>query len=378
VSAVLFFLGFTYVFLLEQARYLNHLYLVCWIAFLMTLVPAHRALSMDVFRRPSLRVDTVPAWTLWLLRAIIGIAYFFGGVAKINGDWLRAEPIRTWIHQRADTFPLVGTFLDHPFAGWLFAYTGLLFDLLIVPLLLWRRTRIFAVVLVLTFHLINVQLFSIGIFPWLMLFATPIFFDPKSLQPLLGIERFFGDRAPMDTVQTESALVNTPRQRRWVLVFLSLFAVFHVLVPLRHHLYPGNVNWTEEGHKYSWHMKLRDKEGKLELFATDVKTGETWEIDQRRYLTRRQMRKMRGQPVLIVQFCRYVEEKYRGKGHEDVKITARCNISLNGRPPQLLIDPEVDLTTVRCTLKPTPWILPLDTPLPPRRDYRKSSAGKSH
>ena len=61
----------------------------------------------------------------------------------------------------------------------------------------------------------------------------------------------------------------------------------------------------------------------------------------------------------------------------DVKITAQCNVSLNGRPPQLLIDPEVDLTTVRCTLKPTPWLLPLDTPLPPRRDYRKSSRKES-
>lgn len=41
LAAALFFLGFTYVFLLEQARYLNHAYLVCLVGFLMAVVPAH-------------------------------------------------------------------------------------------------------------------------------------------------------------------------------------------------------------------------------------------------------------------------------------------------------------------------------------------------
>lgn len=42
VATILFFLGFTYVFLLEQARYLNHFYLVVLIALVMSCVPAIR------------------------------------------------------------------------------------------------------------------------------------------------------------------------------------------------------------------------------------------------------------------------------------------------------------------------------------------------
>ena len=35
-----------------------------------------------------------------------------------------------------------------------------------------------------------------------------------------------------------------------------------MLFPLRAYaLYPGDVTWTEMGHRYSWRMKLRDKAG---------------------------------------------------------------------------------------------------------------------
>ena len=131
VSAFLFFIGFTYVFLLDQTNYLNHFYLISWVSFLMIFVPAHRAASLDGVRRPDLRVATTPAWPLWLLRAMVGIAYFFGGVAKINSDWLHGEPMRMWLAARTD-FPLIGSFFTEPWAAYFFSYSGLMFDLLVV------------------------------------------------------------------------------------------------------------------------------------------------------------------------------------------------------------------------------------------------------
>src|SRR5690606_1826529 len=86
VAAAVFFLGISYVFLLEQAFHLNHMYLVSLISFLMILVPAHRAFSVDAWLRPKLRSETAPTWALWLLRAQVGIPYFYGGIAKLNGD----------------------------------------------------------------------------------------------------------------------------------------------------------------------------------------------------------------------------------------------------------------------------------------------------
>src|SRR5690606_24228417 len=97
LSAVLFFLGFTYVFLLDRSTYLNHFYLIALLSFLMILVPAHRSLSVDslLFRR--VRSDAIPRWATALIAFQVGVAYFFGGVAKLSSDWLQGEPMRTWL-----------------------------------------------------------------------------------------------------------------------------------------------------------------------------------------------------------------------------------------------------------------------------------------
>ena len=356
-SIILFSLGFTYVFLLDQANYLNHFYLVCWVGFLMIFVPAHRAASLDVARRPSLRTATVPAWRQGLLCAIVAIPYFFGGIAKINEDWLHGEPMRMWLRGSTD-LPLIGSLLAEPWAPYFFSYSGLLLDLLVVPALIWRRTRPVAVMTLVGFHCLNAVIFRIGIFPWFMLFATPLFFDPRQLRFVLYLERLFGGPGSIGASPQP-----TERRRRWVPVFLGIFVVYHVFMPLRHHLYSGTVHWTEEGHNWAWHMKLRDKRGSLKLIATDTATGESWTVDQRDYLTARQRRKMRTRPDLIVQFSHYLEKELRKRGRGDIEIRAEARLSLNARRRQLLIDPAVDLTQVKPSLRPSSWILPLETPL---------------
>ena len=45
LACALYFLSFAYVFLLDQAQYLNHYYLVLILCLLMVFLPAHRLLS---------------------------------------------------------------------------------------------------------------------------------------------------------------------------------------------------------------------------------------------------------------------------------------------------------------------------------------------
>jgi len=182
VTAPLLGLGLTYVFLLDEARYLNHFYLICLLAFVLALVPANARWSIDAARtgpRP------VPAWTVWLVRFQVGVPYFFGGLAKINTDWMKGEPLRGWLAARSDT-PLVGQSLGSEWVARTFAYGGLAFDLAIVPFLLYRRTRPLAFIAACAFHLTNSQLFSIGVFPFLMIVATTIFFPPEWPSALFG------------------------------------------------------------------------------------------------------------------------------------------------------------------------------------------------
>lgn len=366
VAAVLFFLGFTYVFLLDQTQYLNHFYLISLLSFLLIFVPAGREFSVDALLRPGLRSRTAPAWTLWLLCAQIGITYFYGGIAKLNSDWLHGEPMRMWLAERLD-FPVIGPYFRDEWMVYLFAIGGLLLDLMIVPLLLWRRTRVIAFAAGLAFHLLNAQLFNIGIFPWFMLCATVVFFPPdlprramRALARALPARSGRRTAVPGDAAQPDLVM---PRRPALVVVLICVYLGVQLLMPLRHWAYPGNVSWTEEGHNFSWHMKLRDKEAAGEFTITDSGSGETSRVELRRYLTTRQRDKMLANPDMILQFCHYLAELKRREGVENAEVRASVKASLNGREPQWLIDPNVDLSKAPRNLLSASWILPLTEPL---------------
>ena len=359
LTSLLFFGRITYVFLLDQATYLNHIYLVCLISLVMAFLPAHRAVSLDAGMRPSLRSPTAPAWTLWLLRFLLAVPYVYGGIAKLSSDWLQGEPLREWLVGRLD-FLQVGPFLDHEFTVRVFSYGGLLFDLLIVPMLFIPVVRWFGVAWATAFHLLNQHMFSIGIFPWLMLFATPVFFPPDYFRRFL---RSLAINAPKLSIDVRPVIRLSARQKVTV-ALAGTFVAVQVLLPFRHWLYPGNPNWTEEGHRFAWHMKLRDKSSVAQFEVTDPTSGRWWRVNLEDYLSERQADKMPSRPDMILQFAHYLDRVYREQGYGDVEVRARVAASLNGRPRQLLIDPDVDLSAQPRNLRPAPWILPLTEPLP--------------
>lgn len=353
VCAVLFFVAFTYVFLLDQTQYLNHFYMVSLVSLLMCFVPAHRYLSVDAARRPEIRSQTAPVWALWILRGQVAVVYFFGGVAKLNADWLRGEPMRDWLAARTD-FPVIGPLFTEEWMVYGFTYGGLLLDLLVVPLLLWKRTRWLALAAAVFFHLMNAKLFSIGIFPWFMIAATLLFLSPDWPRRLLRLGKA--------RLQSPSPIAWTalhPKQRLG-LILMGVFFAIQILMPLRHFLYPGNVSWTEEGHRFAWHMKLRDKSSRAIFKVTHPATGREWIANPSQLLTPRQVRKMANRPDMILQFAHYLAEVFGKQGVEGVEVYAHIMTSLNDRKKQLLIDPSVNLAAQPRDLWSASWILPLD------------------
>ena len=379
IAAPVLFLAFTYSFLLDQTRYLNHFYLVCLISFLMCFLPAERAFSVDALLRRKIRSAVVPAWTLWLLRVQVGIPYFYGGLAKLNSDWIRGgEPMRTWMRPLTE-MPGGSPIFISDGVVYSFVIGGLLLDLLVVPLLLWRRTRLFAFVAAVVFNLINALIFDIGIFPWLMLGALLIFFPPDSLRRFAraamtqGEPSFNAQPAPAPvspkTMPERSSCPSLSASQKLVAGLLAAYLAVQLFFPLRHYLYPGNVSWTEEGHNFSWHMKLRTKGGEAVFTVTDPRSGQTWIINPKDYLKPHQVTKVITKPDLIVLFSHHLAEEKRREGYDNVEVRARVMVSLNGREPQLLVDPNVDLAKEQVGLLPARWIVPLTTPL---GTYRKS------
>ncbi len=369
-AAPLFFLSFSYIFLLDKAYYLNHFYLILLISFLLTIIPAHRVFSLDRQLFSPTQPPTVPRWSILLLRAQIFILYFYAGVAKLNPDWLQGEPMRMWLAGRTD-FPLIGSLFTEEWLVFSFSYGALFFDLAIGFLLIRKRSRYAAIALATGFHVMNAKLFDIGIFPYLAIGATLIFAEPDwprrlhaRLKSMIDHKRFSASKSPLRLPSPGSSYRKPRGSAEWALLAVGhLFVLSQLLIPLRHWLYPGDVSWTEEGHRFSWRMKLRDKEATLRVFVTDPYSADTWEISPAVDLSARQFDEMSTRPDMVLQYAQYVAERLSIPGRAPQMVRVDHRVSLNGRPYQPMIDPTVDLAAVSAGFSSATWILPLEMPL---------------
>jgi hypothetical protein len=367
-AAVAFGLLFTYQFLIEQTLYLNHFYAISLITLCLAIVPAHAVWSIDRLRTPpSARTGEVPTWAVWLVRFQVGLIYFFGGIAKLNADWLNGDPMGQWARNMANR-PIVGFIVDHGWEVPVFSYGGLLLDLLVVPGLLWARTRPFAFAAAVCFHLMNSQLFNIGVFPWMTIAATTIFFAPDWPRRIGAIlaERPYHRRPAMGA----GAPLGTA-----AVLGLCAYVAAQCLIPFRHLLYPGNVAWTEEGHMFSWRMMLRQKAGTVQYRI--VTPTETTTVNAVSYLAPHQSEALT-RPEMMLQLAHYLADQRRRDGDRTVKIYADARVSLNGRPPAPIIDPTVDLAAEQRSLSAKSWILPAPrTPSPSALARQRASHNSS-
>lgn len=352
ICAALFGIGFTYVELLDQTTYLNHYYLASLLALLLAVLP--------------LSGPAVPRWAIWTLRGQIGIVYVFAGIAKLNPDWLmHALPLRIWLYQHGD-LPLAGPLLAAAETAYIMSWAGALFDLAVVPALLWRRTRIFAYAALVAFHLLTGLLFpQLGIFPWLMIAGALLFFPPEWPRRLWAQIR----RRKYDAAAALMPPAPARRVRRtWPGIgiagaaALALFALLQIALPLRHYAYPGNVRWTEEGYRLAWRVMLSEKTGFVQYRVRHPATGQAWTAFPDDYLTPLQTERMAIQPALILQTAHIIAADFAERGYSGVVVYADAWVAFNGRPNARLIDPEANLAAIKPGLSPTPkgWILPYD------------------
>lgn len=350
----------SYIFLVDATNYLNHFYLVIVFSFMMFFIPANLSWSIYALLNPQKSQSTVPGWAIWLLRIQLALVYFFAALAKMNVDWINGMPLYHWIGDRATDATGVESLLGMPIVIYIFTYGGLLYDLMVAPLLLVKRTRAIGYCLSLTFHLLNYYLFNIGIFPWFMIATTTIFFDtdwPRRLLNFFFKNRFWpvyvGKPAP-------------ERLRFWQkvgLVMIIAHVSFQAIFPLRHFAYPGYVGWDEAGHNFSWHMKLRGKSGKATFTVKDPDTQKAQVIDSERYLTKRQVDKMATRPFLLLQFAHFLSDRYTMPGEQPAEVYVETRAKVNGRKSQRMVDPTVNLAQIEPSEMAGSWIFPLRQPV---------------
>jgi len=340
-------LMWTCVYLMQKTSYNNHYYLMMLLCWVMVLLPANRWLSIDANQNSSLKSASVPRWTYLVVIFQIWIVYTYASIAKIYPDWLDGSVTALFMKGKSDYW-LIGDLLQQSWIHYSMAYVGILFDLLIVPLLLWKRTRLVAFYCSIFFHLFNSVVFQIGIFPYMSIAFSLFFFSSETLQ-----RRFL----PKKKIYTEGE-IKVPTYRKGLTVFFAVYFITQIGLPLRHWAFQDDVLWNEEGHRLAWRMMLRTKSGRLTIYTQDKETGQRNNFNYGMLLSKKQKRSIRTKPDMIWQLAQRIKQFELEKGN-DVAVFVNCQVRVNSGSYYPLIDSEVDLASVKWLhFQHNDWILP--------------------
>ncbi|QNJ97694.1 HTTM domain-containing protein [Constantimarinum furrinae] len=359
-SMACYALMWTCVYLMQKTSYNNHYYLMMLLCWLMVFLPAHRWFSLDALRNSNIKSPSMPRWVLLVLILQVWIVYTYASVAKIYPDWLNASVAELFMRGKSDYW-LIGEFLQLNWVHWCIAYVGLLFDLLIVPLMLWKRTRLIGFIVSIFFHLFNSVVFQIGIFPYMSIAFALFFFSPQLLQ-----KRFL----PKKTLYTAGEII-VPNYRNALIAIFSVYFIVQIALPLRHWFFQDDVLWTEEGHRLSWRMMLRAKSGIATYWVVDKATQKRTRYDHNKLLTAKQRRGVKNKPDMLWQLAQRIKQAEAKEGR-DVEVYVDSKVRVNGGPYFQYIDPKVDLAAEKWQhFKHHDWIMPSP------KDYQKKEENKA-
>jgi hypothetical protein len=318
------------VYFMQKTSYNNHYYLLLLVCIIMWFLPANRYASIDAKLNPNIKKLAMPAWCSWVMIAQVTIVYFFATLAKFYPDWLNGHFVSGLLRGSAPNDFLRDLFSQKWFYMFI-TYGGMVFDLTVVPLLLIKKTRTWAFIASLIFHIFNSIILQIGIFPFFALSFVVFFYPPERIRQL------FFRKKPVYT--EEGYMYEGNNILQW---FFIPYFIVQLALPLRHYFIKGDVLWTEEGHRLSWRMMLRTRNGSTDYRIVDKKTKEVFSYPFSDELTYKQQNGMETKPDMIWQLAQRIKHQYAEKG-KDVAVYAKTKVSVNGSPYKMLIDPNADL-----------------------------------
>jgi vitamin K-dependent gamma-carboxylase len=323
-------------YFMQKTVYNNHHYLLLLLFIFMMIVPANAYASVDSRLNPKIKRYSMPAWCIYIFVLQIAIVYFYAAVAKLYPDWMNGR------------YPgfLISKF-HHPYVNWftqnqkvhvLIAWGGILYDMLIVPALLYKKTRRVATVASIVFHCFNFIMLNIGIFPFLSLAYLVFFYPPNDVRWF-----FLSKKRPL----TEEELTQKDDSAKNIVRYFFIpYFIVQLAMPLRQYFIEGDCLWTEEGHRYSWRMMLKNKKGDTVFMVKDKPSHTEKAYNLKNLLTELQIKAMAGMPDMIWQTAQLIKKEYAAKGH-DVEIYVTATASVNRRPYKVIIDPKVDMAQAK-------------------------------
>ena len=340
ISCLIFFLTFTYLWLLDRGYFNNHYYFISIITFLLFFLNKKSSFKKNYY---------APKINIVAFQIMIFLIYFISGVNKINPYWIFDLQPMTHILQTKAQVSGNNLFSNNIIIS-LFTFSGLIYDLVIGFFLIFKRTRILGFIFVLIFNSLNFFLFKdvgeIGVFPFLMISTLVLFIDPDKIQKLLKVKK------------NEKVIL---QNKSFVNLLIIFFIIAQVLLPFRHVLVKGNVDYNGVGQRFAWRMKIMYKESKIDFFLKNKLTGDKYNVDVTKMLTPIQYNNLKYYPDLILPLAHKMKSHAISEfGIKFPEVTCVFKTSFMGKKEQLLFSPKKDLTLIPINSKASNWIFELE------------------
>ncbi|XP_075735561.1 gamma-glutamyl carboxylase [Rhipicephalus microplus] len=397
-SCLAFLLPYWFIFLLEKSRWNNHTYLYGLIVLLLSVTGANRLWSVDSWRKSVIRNTDIPRWNYALLRCQIFLVYFIAGLKKTDRDWIGGYSMeglgQHWVF---DLFKLVMT--EEQVDAYVVHWGGFLLDLTVGFFMVASAVRPFGVLFCVLFNAMNSRMFAIGMFPYVMIVLTTVFFGyswPKKLAAILPqymrnmvpdlspsrpdfLNCWYPGRRKVGIHSIGSRKVEL-RLRRWKMTafLVCLHVLLQLFLPYSHGITKGYNTWTQGSYGYSWDMMVHNwRPVHVKLVLYDNATHRAHFVDPEKFTT---SRRWYHQADMVVQFAHCIRDRVQQDyGMKDIEIYVDVWMSLNGRFAQRMYDPMVNILEQPWSpFVEVPWVLPVLRNFSEWRESFKKVRGRVH
>jgi hypothetical protein len=336
-TGLVFTLAFAYVSLIDKASYLSYYYYVLIIAMMLLVSPAYRLFSIDLIRKPEIRVDFAPVWLLWAFKVQVALVFFFAGMAKLNSDWLYSGiPVLLWLQDTLQNLGIpTGILVSNSWIGIALSWFLVVFDFVIPHFLLDSRTSVQAFILVVIVQLTGVFFLPTGFFPVLVILSCMVFLPSRIIHHFISrISYFLYDvfRFKGEVFSAGGTFMLQYRMRRLFPLLASLFLAFQFFLPIYFYLSWGSFRWSSTAFHFSWDIHINHQKNSVAFYKVNKVKGESEPIAVDHMLSQVQKSTMASDPTMLKQFIGTLKETNPALSNPEVEIQAQSCISLNGRP----------------------------------------------
>ncbi len=334
-ATLLFILLFSYIAFCDKAAYLSYYSFVILIAFMLLVSPAHRLFSLDLLRKPQIRVDYAPHWLLLAFKLQVVMLFFFAGMAKLNYDWLfTGLPITLWLQ---DVFISFGwsaaVLISNPWIGISLSWALVLFDFILPHFLMDTRTSKKAFWVVVLVQVPGMLIFPTGMFPLLVLLMCTVFFPHQPIHLLVSkISYFLYDffQFKGEVFNPGGVFVLQYKMERLFPVLAALYFSIQVLLPVYLFLSWGSFQWANKAFHFSWDLQVnQNRNPNIEFIKVNRLQGNIEPIEVDHLINAFQKKRMASDPEMLETFLIALEHNAvaPSKGNSFEIQALRCYLS---------------------------------------------------